>query len=59
MKKTTGKLLKLLLKNFIFWQYWCFNSGPHACWAGAVPLEPCPQPFFALVVFSGKVLHYC
>jgi hypothetical protein len=23
----------------IFWQYWGFNSGPHACWAGSEQLE--------------------
>jgi hypothetical protein len=26
-----------------FW-YWGLNSGPHICWAGAVPLEPVSSP---------------
>jgi hypothetical protein len=26
------------------------NSGPRVCLEGALPLEPCPHPFFALVI---------
>jgi hypothetical protein len=28
------------------------NSGPPACQASALPLEPHPQHFFALVIFQ-------
>jgi hypothetical protein len=33
------------------------NSGSCACWASALPLEPCPQPIFALVIFHD--LGFC
>jgi hypothetical protein len=36
---------------FIYCQYWSMNSGPHACWAGVLHLEPHTLPFFALVIF--------
>jgi hypothetical protein len=28
---------------FDFWWYWSFNSRPHTCWAGPLPLEPLLQ----------------
>jgi hypothetical protein len=37
------------LHLFLF--FLSLNSGPCACWAGALPLEPCPQPFSDLVFF--------
>jgi hypothetical protein len=27
------------------------SSGSHACEEGTVPLQPCPQPFWALDIF--------
>jgi hypothetical protein len=35
----------VLFVCFLFWQYWGLNSGPFACLAGVLPLDPCPQPF--------------
>jgi hypothetical protein len=35
-----------LVLVFYFWQYWGLNSGLHACWTGALPLEPLHQPEF-------------
>jgi hypothetical protein len=31
---------------------WDLNSGPHAYWAGAVPLESLCQPCFVLSIFK-------
>jgi hypothetical protein len=39
-----------LLTYFLLVLGW--NLGPYGCWAATLPLDPCPQPFFALIIFQ-------
>jgi hypothetical protein len=36
-----------------------FEPGAWPCLAGAVPLEPRPQPFWLLVIYLNRVLSLC
>jgi hypothetical protein len=40
-----------------FWWFWGLNSGPCPCWAGAIPLEPQPQPLFLEIFYKGSCIY--
>jgi hypothetical protein len=44
--------------SFFFWWYWSFNSRSQPCYAGDLPLAPCPLPFCSGHFFN-RVLHFC
>jgi hypothetical protein len=44
-------LWHLFLLSFLLW-HWSLNLGPHACWAGALPLEDIFYFFKLLGLFS-------
>jgi hypothetical protein len=35
------------------------NSGLHACWMGALPLEPCIQPQFYFFYNNFIKIYFC
>jgi hypothetical protein len=41
--------------SFFPW-LWGFNSGIHTCWAGTLPLKPCPQP--SPLLLNGSCLWF-
>jgi hypothetical protein len=45
--------------SFFFSQYWRLNSGPHACEAGVLPLEPLHQPRYSIFLHAYEVLPSC
>jgi hypothetical protein len=52
-----GFLYNCLCLFFFFLLLLGLNSGPYACQAGALPLEPSLQPFFRVVHFWDRVLR--
>jgi hypothetical protein len=60
---TTPSALKSLTLKLLFYfcLYWGLNSGPCACLASALTLEPCPSPSFLvsnILIFFKHVLTF-
>jgi hypothetical protein len=44
MRVCGGEMKRSLLELVFFFVYWNLSSEIHACYAGALPLEPLHQP---------------